>query len=161
MAMFTLRDAIELAKGADSHQTGLGSIEKQLQYESAVLGDYVLTDKMAKNELARRAGGEHGLDNPRGTDYLGNQGGKLPSHPTFSDQSPYYIKGLSSAEGGTWTNDNGKDVYIPHPAQFSRDPGYMDKLLWAFDREKGNGIDAINLPDGTVHTESKRKPTLQ
>lgn len=36
--------------------------------------------------------------------------GKLPWHPTFSTESEY-----SSPEfkGGTWSNENGKDVYTP------------------------------------------------
>ena len=143
MAMFTLKDAIGLAENSK----GLGNMDpKTLQYNSAIKGDYVLSDAQALYELERRAKGEHGLDNPKAVDYLGNPGGKLPGHPTFSSESPYHIKGLMASEGGDWSETTNGWQYAPSKHQFTRDPNYVHKLAEYFNREKGNGIDAIKFP---------------
>ena len=142
--MFTLADAVGLAKGAE----GLGRVDpKTLQYNSAVKGDYVLSDAAAKYELERMAKGEHKLDGSGNADYNGNMEGKLPGHPTFSSESPYHIQGLKAAEGGEWLEGrDGKWTYAPSQYQFDRDPSYRAKLDRYYESEKGNGIDGIRMP---------------
>ena len=141
--MFTLRNAMDLAKGAQ----GLGNMDpKTLQYKSAVLGDYVLTDAQALVEAERMKSGKHATDNGMGVDYLGNEGGKLPGHPSFSSESPYHVKGLQAAEGGDWVQADGKWLYYPSQKQFDRDPNYNAKLQEYYRKEKGKGIDGIVMP---------------
>jgi len=145
--MLTLADAMELVNAA-KNSTGLDSAS--LQRDSALLGNYVLTNSQAANEVNRRAKGLHAADNPGGLGLTGLPGGKLPGHPTFSDESPYAIKGLEAAEGGTWSKDKSGWVYAPSESQFKRNPNYVNELRGYFEREQGKGIDKVVLPDGTV-----------
>ena len=145
--MFTLSDAVKLLNNSYGKQ---GLSPEGLQTNSALKGDYVLTDTQALNELERIKSGKHALDNPTGYGLGSIAGGKLPGHPTFSNDSPYAIKGLKSAEGGEWYGSEGNWTYVPSKAQFERDPKYMDNLMGYFDREKNNGINRIILPNGKI-----------
>lgn len=148
--MFTLSDMVKLADAA--HGKPEDSVEA-IKYKEAVLGDYLHTDASAKQkqEWLKTGSMEHGLDNPGGIDSItGKPGGKLPSHPTFSDESPYAISGFVGAEGGKWSKVGNKWNYTPSNAQFKRNPSYESALLEYFNQEKGNGIDTITLPNGEV-----------
>ena len=145
--MFTLADAVKLMNSAEGKK---GLTPEALQKDSALLGDYVLTDSQALTELERIRSGKHALDNPKGMGLGSLAGGKLPSHPTFSNESPYYIKGFASAEGGSWDKQGPKWNYTPSNEQIKRDPNYLDGLMHYFSREKGNGIDSITLPNGAI-----------
>ena len=143
--VFTLADAVKLMNAAEGKK---GLTPEVLQRDSALLGDYVLTDSQALTELERIRSGEHALDNPEGMGLGSIAGGKLPSHPTFSSESPYHIKGFAPAEGGTWDKQGLDWNYTPSNEQIKRDSNYLNRLKHYFDREKGNGIDSITLPNG-------------
>lgn len=69
---------------------------------------------------------------------------KKPNHPTFSDQSMYHGE---ANRGGSWTVENGQDVFTPSDLNLKNMPredmqAYFDKV------EKGV---KLNLPD--VHPE--------
>jgi len=145
--MFTLKDAISLANLASQHGT---MSPEDLQYKSATLGDYVLTNEQALNELDRLKSGKHAPDGAEGLNSINLPGGKLPSHVTFSEESPYYIEGFKATEGGSWTKDEDGWTYTPSESQIERDPNYLSRLRDYYDREKGNGIDKIVLPNGKV-----------
>lgn len=148
--MFTLADAMKMQ---NSSKGSSYPDPKFFQTQEALLGDYILTDKQAEYEAERRRKGEHGLDDPKGTNYVGVPGGKLPSHPTFSKESPHYIRGLTAA--GSWeklgVDENGKEqwAYMPDKRQFDR-PGFAEELIKYYHSEKGNGIDGIWMPNGTL-----------
>lgn len=133
MAMFTLQDAVGLAAQYGKNPT------KTEQYNSAILGNYVLTDEQAKNEVARRETGIHLPDNGKGTSG-GLPSGKLPGHPTFSTESPYSIEGLAAAQGGKWQRlPNNSWSFAP--AQHTIDTLGNDGLAQYFNKyEKGNQL---------------------
>ena len=143
--VFTLSDAVKLMNAAEGKK---GLTPEVIQRDSALLGDYVLTDSQALTELERIRSGKHALDNPNGMGLGSLAGGKLPSHPTFSNESPYHIKGFASAEGGAWDKQGLNWNYTPSVEQIKRDPAYLDKLMHYYEMEKGNGIDSITLPKG-------------
>lgn len=142
--VFTLADAVKLMNAAEGKKELTPEV---LQRDSALLGDYVLTDSQALTELDRIRSGNHALDNPNGMGLGSLAGGKLPSHPTFSNESPYYIKGLASAEGGSWDKQGLNWNYTPSKEQIKRDPDYLNRLEHYYRMEKGNGIDSITLPN--------------
>lgn len=143
--MFTLTDSVNLLNNAYEKQ---GLSPQRLQVDSALKGDYVLTDTQALNELERVKSRKHALDNPNGYGLGSIAGGKLPGHPTFSKESPYAIQGLKSAEGGEWSGVEGNWTYVPSKFQFDRDSKYGNKLMQYFIQEKNKGINKIVLPDG-------------
>ena len=143
--IFTVRDAIGLAEHASK------SDALNQQYLEAVKGDYILPSKELVNNEERKANGTHLQDgSDSSTGLAGLAAGKLPGHPTFSRESPYAIRGLSSADGGEWNKTSKGWEYSPSQSQFDRDPAYKMKLLEYYEREKGNGIDSIKLPDKKV-----------
>ena len=101
-------------------------------------GDYVIDNTVSSNVNADG----HMLD---GLGDVSQVQGKLPYHPTFSDQSPY-----RDASAGKWVEAYGlgplgKDVYYPTQEQMQR-PGYSAELAQYFKYEKGRGIDDIVVP---------------
>jgi hypothetical protein len=143
--MFTLTDAVNLLNNSAGSQ---GLVPSRLQTNSALKGDYILTDEQALNEAERIRTGKHALDNPQGLGLGYLAGGKLPGHPTFSDESPYVIQGLKSAEGGQWSGNEGNWSYAPSQSQFDRNPEYKKQLMEYCQNEKGKGINRIVLPNG-------------
>jgi hypothetical protein len=124
--------------------------------------DRPIQDRFAQYKLAKYLGGSgmHGdsgdyvdLGNMKFDAYTGHGGdaGKLPWHPTFSNQSAFstnFVNGepiFGMAEGGKWTSDNRGDTFYPSQWQMSR-PGYQRELQRYFDNERGRGIDNIVVP---------------
>ena len=68
--------------------------------------------------------------------------GKLPWHPTFSNESAYASEGNP---GGSWGNVDGKWVFTPSQQQMQT-PGYVESLAQYYAQEKGKGIDKVNMP---------------
>ena len=68
--------------------------------------------------------------------------GKLPNHPTFSNESLYDSK---ETPAGTWEQTEKGWGYTPSEWQANQ-PNYKEKLMRYFNREKGHGIDYINSP---------------
>ena len=153
--VFTLADAARLSKDSQTDPI------KRIQFDEAVKGNYVYSDQQAREHAARMTSGAHASDGGNGEQYLGLAAGKLPGHPTFSTESPYNIDGFRSAQGGQWSGSDGDWTYSPSQSQIDRDPAYLDKLQKYYDREKGKGIDKIEMPQGlaaTANTESR--PTV-
>jgi hypothetical protein len=169
--MFTLSDGVKLIQAAENKDkytpetlADVATLIKarakndkytpeQVKMRDAIYGNYLHTDDSAKQkaEWLKTGSSQHSLDNPQGIDSItGLPGGKLPGHPTFSEESPYAIKGLKAAEGGKWNNKDGKWDYTPSQYQFERDSNYADGLWNYFQHEKGNGIDRIILPNGKI-----------
>lgn len=68
-----------------------------------------------KDREARKSGGigpDYDYSKDQSVDGRGHNSdaGKLPNHPTFSDQSDYANE---KTPGGHWGNKNGKDTYTP------------------------------------------------
>ncbi len=145
--MFTLADAVKLLNNSAGKQ---GLEPSTLQTNSALKGDYMLTDEQALNEVKRLITGNHALDNPQGFGLGSLPGGKLTGHPAFSNESPYAIQGLKAAEGGQWSGNEGNWSYAPSQSQFDRNPEYSKQLMEYFQNEKGNGINRIILPNGKI-----------
>ena len=91
--IFTLRDAMSLAKNADKSPIG------KTMYDSAIQGNYVLTPEQAAAEATRTG---HLKDAGAGLALTGLPSGKTVDHITFSSESPYAINGLKAAQGGQW-----------------------------------------------------------
>ena len=71
--------------------------------------------------------------------------GKLPNHPSFSNQSVF---ATNTDPGGSWSNQNGRWIYSPSDKQLLTN-GYIDKLQRYFNNEYGRGIDGVSLPFGS------------
>ena len=95
-------------------------------------GDYVIDNSVIQE------GSGHLQDGIEGNSLQG----KLPYHPTFSNESPYASKLGTNPH---WENNNGRDVYYPTQEQMQRD-GYIAELQDYYKREKGKGIDKIIVP---------------
>ena len=104
---------------------------------AAVEGDYVID--LSIPQVVNEHG--HSGDSLNGSTVQG----KLPWHPTFSDQSPYAGNGAPRWEEAYGLGPLGKDVYHPTIEQIQR-PGYMNELTRYFTNEKGRGIDAVEMP---------------
>lgn len=127
MAMFTLRDAMTLAQNANR-----SDIDNTI-YNSAINGNYILTPEQAANEVDRAKTGAHLKD--AGGGLSGTlASGKLPSHITFSTESPYNIQGLAAAQGGIWSG-NDKDGWSYTPSQQTVDR-YGNEVLSRYFRER-------------------------
>ena len=125
-----------------------------------------IDEKLSQLNVAQALGGKnfHG----DGADYIdmgnlsmnsdghGGDEGKLPWHPTFSNQSAFAtntVKPMEGApqlvEGGTWVargeNGSKQDVFSPSTFQMKQ-PGYKESLQRYFNNERGRGIDAVNMP---------------
>ena len=91
--------------------------------------------------------------------------GKLPWHPTFSDESTFASNNpsgtISLGDGGSWTarNDSranapfsSEDVYSPVVSQLNQlgefpwQPSKIQELQRYYTSEKGKGIDRVNMP---------------
>ena len=144
--VFTLADTARLSRDSQTDPI------KRVQFDEAVKGNYVYSDQQAREHTARTASGSHAGDNGSGEQYLGLAAGKLPGHPTFSTESPYNIDGFRSAQGGQWSGSDDDWTYSPSQSQIDRDPMYLDKLQKYYSREKGNGIDRIEMPQGLAAT---------
>ena len=143
--LFTLADAVGLAQGAANDAA------KNIQYQQALKGGYVLSDQQALNDIERMKTGKHLPDaGDDGRQYLGLAVGKLPWHPAASNESPYSIKGFKGAEAGDWDQIDGKWVYKPSQAQFDRNPNYTSELMNYFNNNKGKYVDSIQMPDGRI-----------
>ena len=71
--------------------------------------------------------------------------GKLPNHPTFSNQSVF---ATDTSPGGSWSNREGRWIFNPSDKQLLT-RGYMNKLQEYFNDEYGRGIDGVSLPFGS------------
>ena len=102
-------------------------------------GDYIDMGNLSMNEFG------HGGDE-----------GKLPWHPSFSNQSAFAtntvkpIYGVPKiAEGGTWVargeNGSKKDVFSPSVFQ-AKQPWFKNNLQRYYTNERGAGIDEVNMP---------------
>lgn len=138
--LITLQDMVGLANGARDSEA------KRVQYDQALHGGYILSDQQALADIERQKTGKHLDDGNSGEHYLGLAIGKLPNHPTFSNESPYAVKGFKGAEAGEWEQADGKWIYKPSQSQFDKDPGYADRLNRYYNRNNGNGIDKIEMP---------------
>ena len=129
----TLQDIVKLSNLADKDPV------KAEQYQEALKGGYLLTEEQAKNNIVRKQTGEHlpdsGTDGDTG---LGLPSGKLPWHPTFSEESPY-ANGLAAASAGKWDKLPEGWVYTPSKGQFDRSPNYGKSLAEYFVENIGNG----------------------
>ena len=131
--MLTLQDVMGLAAHVN---TPIGKV----MYDSAVKGNYILTPEQAAQESARRASGKHAKDSGVGLALPGLPSGKTVDHITFSNESPYAIKGLRAAQGGSWTEtQNGKYNFIPsqHTVDKYGEEGLADYFR---QHEKGNTL---------------------
>lgn len=149
LAIFTLADAVKLGEAAKGKPAD--SVEA-IKAREALKGGYLHTDESAiKKQLQMRTGdNSHWLDNPQGVDSTtGLPGGKLPSHTTYSNESPYDT-GIRSARGGEWIETKDGWGFKPSDVQLEKGSPYMSKLLEYYVNEKGNGIDSILLPGGKV-----------
>ncbi len=100
-------------------------------------GDYII-DNTVPNTVDANG---HMLD---GLEHNSMQG-KLPMHPTFSDQSPYRDDTAGKWEEAYGNGPGGVDVYYPTQAQM-QGLGYIENLTDYYKHEKGRGIDDIKVP---------------
>ena len=79
--------------------------------------------------------------------------GKLPWHPTFSEESPYATGNSPRWESSYGLGPLGKDIYHPTQEQMQR-KGYVDELsrYFASDQNRGKGIDKIVMPAPYANT---------
>ena len=84
---------------------------------------------------------DYGADS-QGPNELGHytDKGKLPYHPTFSEQSIYANE---DTPGGKWAKD--KDEFTPSHRQVQQ-PGYTKGLADYFRQEYGRGITSVKYP---------------
>lgn len=136
MAMLTLRDVVGLA------QRGTTPIGK-IMYESAVLGNYVLTPEQAASEVARKQSGIHLPDGGEGLARSGLPSGKTTDHITFGSESPYAIKGLRAAEGGEWESTGDTSYRYSPSAQTLAKYGKNTLLDYFKENEKGNTLNLL------------------
>ena len=69
--------------------------------------------------------------------------GKLPSHPTFSNESKY---SNAQTPGGSWDH-NPKEGWVYTPSQEQlKSEGYTEGLARYFQNEYGRGIDNVKMP---------------
>jgi len=69
--------------------------------------------------------------------------GKMPWHPTFSNESVY--SNADNAGGEWYTTDEGKWKFVPSQQQVV-EPGYAAMLAEYYQNEKGKGIDTVEYP---------------
>ena len=146
---------------------GLGSLSYNVANPLKIYGDKVIPDKsdvdtrLYMYELANLLGGDHMAGDAGDYVYfdgvksnnLGHMGdkGKLPWHPTFSNESVFATNAKNNsniglAEGGEWLEgDNGDYQYAPSNWQMSQ-PNYLRDLQRYYQYEKGKGIDKVKLP---------------
>jgi hypothetical protein len=128
--------------------------------------DRSITQKINERNFAESLGGK----NTHGYGYIdmgnmninssghGGDEGKLPWHPTFSNQSVFAdnytgqhegLKNIPLGVAGRWEERQrpgpSKDIYYPSQEQMQQ-PGYLSELQRYFDNERGRGIDDIVLP---------------
>lgn len=76
---------------------------------------------------------------------------KLPTHPTFSDESQY--SGNGGPQGGRWIGHGNRWTFMASPHNVQNMP--KEQLMDYFDRvEPGN---TIQFPDGTAYVGGSRK----
>lgn len=148
----TLQDIVKLSNLAEKDSI------KAEQYQEALKGGYLLTEEQAKNNIVRKQTGEHlpdsGVDGDTG---LGLPSGKLPWHPTFSEESPY-ANGLASASAGKWSKSPEGWIYTPSKGQFDRNLNYERSLAEYFAENAGNGEHqtyGIQVPGKGLVTDPK------
>ena len=136
---------------------GLGTLAEKdpiakEQYNEALYGGYMLTRDQAAENVNRKLSGSHLPDSQVGLWYLDLPSGKLPWHPTFSNESPY-ANGLSSTSAGEWEKKSDGWQYSPSQGQFNRDINYQDKLYEYFKHNQGTNdeqTNSIKLPSGKI-----------
>ena len=129
-----LNSKLETARGYDDYEAHNGRL---LGYEPNYSFGLAGLAGMNNNTGGLRADGK--------VPHFGDAG-KLPGHPTFSDQA--LLHSMQNV-GGRWdeANMNHGDVFYPSTQQLDQ-KGYLDKLQETFVFEKGNGIDDVVVPDG-------------
>ena len=141
--MFTLSDMMSLQKAAKTDPIAAE------QYNEAVHGGYLLTRDQANSNVARKLTGEHLPDSGEvGLTGLGLPSGKLPSHITYSKESPYAI-GLGSTQAGEWTRNGEQWTYAPSERQVAQ-PGYTDRLLGYANSGADEGLGTVVLPNNEI-----------
>lgn len=104
--------------------------------------------RMNMDEVSRLLGWingdyDYGADNQAGEYGHYSDKGKLPHHPTFSDESKYHT---ADAPGGSWSLANGGWDFKPTINQIQNVPGYLNSLARYYEEEKGKGIDKVTMP---------------
>ena len=141
--MFTLKDLIGLSSASK-----IDPIAAE-QFNEAAYGGYLLTRDQAAQNVARKSTGEHLPDSgDAGSTGLGLPSGKLPTHITYSKESPY-ATGLGSVQAGAWSKNGGSWVYTPSDRQIAQ-PGYTDKLLGYMNSGADEGLGTVVLPNNEV-----------
>ena len=141
--MFTLKDLMRLEIAGKKDP-----IAKE-QFNEAAYGGYLLTRDQAIQNVLRKDSGEHLPDSGEvGLTGLGLPSGKLPSHITYSKESPYSI-GLGSTQAGEWTRNGEQWTYAPSERQAAQ-PGYIDRLLGYANSGADEGLGTVVLPNNEV-----------
>lgn len=141
--MFTLKDFIGLSSASKTDPIAAE------QFNEAAYGGYLLTRDQAAQNVARKSTGEHLPDRgDEGSTGLGLPSGKLPTHITYSKESPYAI-GLGSTQAGEWTRNGEQWTYAPSERQVAQ-PGYTDRLLGYANSGADEGLGTVVLPNNEI-----------
>ena len=102
----------------------------------------------SREEFAKNAGyvdGDYDYGADKSRDLLTghySDKGKMPYHPTFSNESKYSTK---ETPGGEWSKTEKGWVFTPSAYQINQE-GYEDKLANYYRSEYGKGIYGVSMP---------------
>ena len=112
----------------------MGFLEALQDYNARALGEIFGDYDYSKADEVNRFG--HSTDL-----------GKLPWHPTFSDQSAYNSLATPAGHWNEQSNSEGKLGWNYQPSLWQmKQPDYINSLQRYYNQEAGRGIDTVTLP---------------
>ena len=149
--MFTMRDMVDLSNKAKTDPIAAE------QYNEVTKGGYLLSRQQAAENEARKQGGAHIGDAGIGDTGIGLPAGKVPSHVTFGEGSPFAL-GLAAQKAGKWIENGENDwTFVPN-ANRLQDAAYKDELARYYVKEYGNGINSLRVGEHTYTNPEQLKP---
>ena len=149
--IFTLRDMIDLGNKAKTDPIAAE------QYNEATKGGYLLSRQQAAENAARKQDGVHVGDAGTGDTGIGLPAGKLPSHVTFAEGSPFAL-GLAAQKAGEWIeNGDNNWTFVPNATRL-QDAEYKDELARYYTKEYGNGINNLQVGNKLYTSPEQLKP---
>ena len=149
--MFTMRDMIDLGNKAKTDPIAAE------QYNEVTKGGYLLSRQQAAENAARKQSGVHVGDAGTGDTGIGLPAGKVPSHVTFGEGSPFAL-GLAAQKAGKWI-ENGENnwTFVPNATRL-QDAEYKDELARYYTKEYGNGINNLQVGNKLYTSPEQLKP---
>jgi hypothetical protein len=117
--------------------------KKSSEVDLKILNEMNRPDFYAKMNGGIYGDYDYGTDNVKGEFGHYTDKGKLPFHPTFSNESKY---SNAQTPGGSWDH-NPKEGWVYTPSQEQlKSEGYTEGLARYFQNEYGRGIDNVKMP---------------